>query len=42
MMALDLYSYYNSPSETTSYAAHAGGWLVGCIFGVIFMQNFEV
>jgi len=42
VMGLDLFSYYRSRSESTSYSAHAGGWLVGCIFGTIFMQNFEV
>ena len=39
---LDFFLYYTDPSESTSYTAHVGGWVIGLIMGVLLLDNLEV
>lgn len=42
LLVTDGYIYVTSKSESTSYAAHAGGLLVGLLAGAITLKNLEV
>ena len=35
------YVYYASPSESTSYAAHLGGLVMGFLLGMVFLDTLE-
>jgi membrane associated rhomboid family serine protease len=42
LLCIDFFLYYLMPSETTSYSAHIGGWMVGLVMGVVLLDNLEV
>ena len=41
ILGSDTYLVLNSPSETTSYTAHAGGLVYGYLCGIVFLDNLE-
>jgi len=41
ILVVDFALYYASPSETTSYTAHIGGWVVGMVLGIV-RGNFSL
>lgn len=41
LLAADLFSYYKDRNEEVSYTAHSGGWLAGCMLGVVLMRNHQ-
>jgi hypothetical protein len=39
LVAIEVVETYNNRSETTSYAAHYGGFTAGLLLGIIFLRN---
>jgi hypothetical protein len=42
ILCIDFFLYYLMPSETTSYSAHIGGWLVGLLVGINVLEVLEL
>jgi len=42
VLIVDFYLYYFERSESTSYSAHLGGFVVGLLVGIVFLDNIEV
>jgi len=42
LLCIDFFLYYTMPSETTSYSAHIGGWMVGLIVGILVLEDLEM
>ena len=40
-IGLEVWYYHAHPSETTSYAAHLGGWAAGVTFGVFVLHTVQ-
>mmetsp|Transcript_38735 Transcript_38735/g.50109 ORF Transcript_38735/g.50109 Transcript_38735/m.50109 type:complete len:910 (-) Transcript_38735:1923-4652(-) len=41
ILGIDAIKIYASPSETTSYSAHAGGLIAGILAGIVFLDTLE-
>ena len=42
VLIMDFYLYFAARSESTSYSAHVGGFVVGLIVGILCLDNLEV